>query len=208
MKTSFYFSLLVLLSLMMINSQKVFSQTEYDYYEKLRLERKEKKIKLIKTDKDIIDYYDEQGYHVKREYYFEGNMSSYSLIKQLSNGKLNVVMDLGLEGNFTITGSQALYYVTYFDPYDLRDNVTMTFDSKARLIEKRITGTDMEGAESAKYFYKKDENKPLNSEWYSDNILLSKTDYYYDDSGLLIKMISLWISNNEKSVTNYSYEYY
>ena len=135
-------------------------------------------------------------------------MSSYSLIKQLSNGKLNVVMDLGLEGNFTITGSQALYYVTYFDPYDLRDNVTMTFDSKARLIEKRITGTDMEGAESAKYFYKKDENKPLNSEWYSDNILLSKTDYYYDDSGLLIKMISLWISNNEKSVTNYSYEYY
>lgn len=208
MKTSFSFGLLVTLSLLIINSQIVFSQTEYDYYEKLRLERKEMKIKIIKTDNDVIDYYDQQGYHIKREYYFEGNLSSYSLIKQMSNGDLSVEMNLGPEGVFKMTGSKALFYVTYFDPYDLRDKVTMTFDSKARLFEEIITGIDMDGSEYAKYFYKKDENKPFNSEWYSDNILLSKTDYYYDETGLLIKKVSLWISNNEQTISKYSYEYY
>lgn len=203
---NFYFGLFV--SFLMINSQIVYSQTEYDYYEKLRLERKEKRIKLIKTDKDVIDYYDEQGYHFKREYYFEGNMSSYSLINQQSNGYLSVKMDLGPEGIFTTTGSQALYYITYFDPYNLIDNVVMVFDSKGRVSEERITGTDMEGAESIKYFYKNEEIKPYRSEYYSDNKLLSKTDYYYDDSGLFIKVVSIWINNNEQTITNYSYEYY
>lgn len=208
MKTSFCINLFVLLSLMMINSQIVVSQTEYDYYEKLRLGRKEKKIKAVKSNNDIIDYFDEQGYHVKIEYYFEGKLSSYSLIKQLSNGELKVVMDLGPEGNFTTTGSQALFYVTYFDSYDLRDNVTITFDSRSRLIEERITETDYEGVDIKKYVYDNVEIRPKRNEYYSDNNLLSRTDYYYDETGLLTKEVNLWISTNEKTVTNYSYEYH
>ena len=192
----------------MLNSQIIFSQTENDYYEKLRLERKDKKIKLMKSGTSEIDYFDEQGYHIKKEHYYNGNVISYSIIKQLNNGELSVELNLGPEGNFTTIGSQALFYVTYFDPYNLIDKVVIIFDSKSRLIEKRISGTDFEGLDNIKYFYNKDEEKPIKSEYYSDNKLSNKTDYYYNESGLLIKEENLWLNNNEKSITNYIYEFY
>lgn len=209
MKKNSVYWLLVLSIVLSFPFQKVLSQTEYDYFEKQRLERKEKKIKVIKSRENTKDFFDDQGYHIKREDYDSyGNVTSYMLIKNLKSGDLSVDMNLGAEGNFTMTGNQALFYFTFFDPYNLIDNVTMTFDTKSRLIEERISGTDYEGIDIQKYFYGKNGDKPDKSEYYSDNKLLSKTEYYYDESGLLVKEESLWLYNNEKNTTNYTYEYY
>lgn len=189
--------------------QLIYSQTEQDYFEKLRLERKDSKVKVIKSDNNIKDFFDNQGYHIKREFYNNsGNVTSYSLIKHLDNGDLSVEMNLGPEGKFTSTGSQALFYVTYFDPYNLIDKVVMIFDSKFRLIEERITGNDGEINDKEKYLYENEENTFYRSETYTDNKLVSKTTYYYNELNLLIKKEFLWLYNNEMTVTNYSYEFY
>ncbi|MBZ0203701.1 MAG: hypothetical protein K8I03_11855 [Ignavibacteria bacterium] len=200
---------ILIIFLFIISFSVIYAQTEQDNFEKLRIERIEKKVKVMKSDNNIKDYFDKQGFHIKREYYDNNNnISSHSFIKHLDNGDLSVEMDLGPEGKFTTTGSQALYYVTYFDPYNLIDNVVMTFDAKSRLIEERISGNDGEINEIEKYFYDNDEDKFNRSETYSDNKLVGKTIYYYNELRLLIKIEYLWLYNNEMTITNYSYEFY
>lgn len=187
----------------------LFSQSAFDYYEKLRLDRKERKIKKILINEKIKDYYDENGFHIKREYFDDdGKISSYLNIKNLENGDLNVESNLGAEGTFTTVGSQALFYVTYFDPYNLIDEVSLIFDSKFKLIEKRISSTSYDDIDAVYYFYQDNSSYPFKSEYFSDKKLLSKTDYFYDDSGLLIKEKCLWFSGNEVRETVYSYEYF
>lgn len=231
MKKTLYLILFALIFFINLFPTVVLSQSEYEYYEKLRLKRKERKIKVIKVDDAQIDYFDKEGYHIKREYYFEGNISSYMLIKHLSNGDLSVEQNLGSEGIWNTTGSQALFEETGFDPYNLIDDVVLIFDSKMRLAEKRISGEDYMGMDIEKYYYENDEDKPKRSEYYYDNQLSSVTNYYYDEAGLLIKSECYYdnqlssvtnyyydqtgllikseiLLNNEKSTINYSYEYY
>jgi len=206
MKKTFILIVIALIFFINLFPSVVLSQSEYEYYEKLRLERKERKIKTIKTNDGEIDYFDMEGYHIKREFYFDGNLTSYILIQHLSNGDLSVEQNLGPEGIWNTTGSQALFEETGFDPYDIRDEVVLIFDSKMRLSEKKISGEDYLGLDIEKYYYENDEDKPKRSEYYLDNQLLFVTDYFYDQSGLLIKFERLW--NNEKSTTSYTYEYY
>ena len=128
--------------------QPIYSQTEYDYHENLRLERKENKIKVIKRiyktndySYETMDYYDEEGYLVKRCYNRNGNISCPHIVTEHhQNGDITVQSDLGEEGMWTTTGSQSLFYLTSFGIYDLRNKVELMFDENSRLIEKRIYG--------------------------------------------------------------------
>jgi len=233
MKKTFYLMVFTVLFFINLIPSIVLSQSEYEYYEKFRLERKERKIKAIKTSTGGIDYFDKEGYHIKRESYVDGNLTSYLIIQHLSNGDLSVEQNLGPESIWNTTGSQALFEETNFDPYNLIDKVVLIFDSKMRLSEKRISGEDYLGLDIEKYYYENEEDKPKRSEYYYDGELSSVTNYYYDQTGLLIKEEMLWkgqlssvtnyyydqtgllikeetllISNNEKSTTNYTYEYY
>jgi hypothetical protein len=186
------------------------SQTEQDYFERMRLKRIDWKIKkIISCGGDCVDYFDEQGYHIKREVFDNFNSRTYTyIITHLPSGDLSADIDLGPEGKFTTTGSQALFYHTYFDPYNLIDQAILKIDDRNRLIEESYTGTDMEGVtETIKYFYEILVMYPSSSEfYYSDNKLLSRTKYLYNGKGMLIKEIYSGSDNNV--ITVFTYEFY
>ncbi len=195
--------------LFIISFSAIYTQTEQDYFERLRLERQRWKVSKIVSG-DCTDYYDIYGYHIKREVYNSfNNSNNVYLITQLSNGDLSVEMDLGPEGKFTTVGTQALFYQTWFDPYDLTDIAILKIDDLNRITEESYTGTDMNGMTiKTIYFYEILKKYPNRSEFYNDNKLVSKTKYTYDGKGMLLKENTTDVSTGKTYETEYIYEYY
>jgi hypothetical protein len=186
----------------------IYSQTEQAYFERLRVNRHNWKIKKIITA-DCTDYFDEDGYHIKREVIdnFNNTLNTYS-ITYLANGDLNVEIDLEPEGKFTIRGSQALFYHTYFDPYNLIDNVKMDIDDINRVKEEVYTGTDYQGSDYTKYYYEILKMYPNRSEFYNETKLVSITKYFYDGKGMLLKEEMIEVNTGKTQTNEYTYEYF
>ena len=186
----------------------IYSQTEQDYFEMLRVHRHDLKIKKIIAG-DFTDFFDEDGYHIKREFLDKYNNTHYaSIIKHLTNGNLSVDIDLGPEGKFTTVGSQALFYHTYFDPYNLIDNDKMIVDELNRVKEEVLTGTDYEGSDYFRYYYENSKMYPIRSEFYNETKLISTTNYFYDNNDLLLKEETIEVTTGKSYTKEYTYEYY
>lgn len=202
MKTIFF-----LLTLIFCSSG-LYSQTGQDYFEKLRLKRQDWKIKTV-TDGSCTDFYDEQGYHIKREVNDNFNNKTYIYnITNLPDGNITVEVDLGPEGINKQTGSPALFYHTWFDPYNLIDNVVLKIDELNRINEEIFTGFDYPGSDNTKYYYEILKFYPSRSEFYSDSKLISTTKYFYDGKGILLKEETTEVSTGKSYITEYTYEYY
>lgn len=204
--------------------------TEYDYYEKLRLERKDKSVKTISsfsTFNDAIenkDYYDENGYLRKREVYGEDLMGVNRFVwKEI----FNITYDEtgNIFGNFTefknnteILSNSILNNLSPSDFYDigfsetLVDEVKYIFDDKNNLIEKRIYGDHLYGTRKeyeSEFFYYDRNNRLIESKYPSANTI-SISKYYYNEKGLIDRInVSYEFQNGGRNYgSRYEYEYY
>jgi len=107
-----------------------------------------------------------------------------------------------LESSFPFQNMEQSYFYEFGFGEDIRENVTMTFDSKGNLIEKKLTGSDYPSIDIVKYTYDNNNRIKL-EEYYIDGKLISQTEYNYDD-GLIISSKSL----NSSVITYYFYEFY
>jgi len=187
----------------------LYAQTEQNYFERLRLERQQWKVKSIISD-GAQDYYDEAGYHIKRVVF--ANFISYDItyiITHLTNGDLSVEIDSGPEGKLTTVGSQALFYHTWFDPYNLTDIALLKIDDLNRIIEESYTSTDMNGMTvKSIYYYEVLKKYPNRSDFYNDDRLFSTTKYFYDGKGMLLKEETVDVNTGKSYSREYSYEFY
>jgi len=170
--------------------------TEYDYYENLRLKVKSNKVKSLKVfdirndDLKRIDYYDEEGYLVKREFYSTGYSNS---IAKLFSEFIITPYDNNLNVSISETGysddGSSNFNVEYINNYKFfmeletettEEEVKFVFDESDQFIEKQI-------------FFGED----------GDYNLSRKETFIYDANGLLVT--SEIISGNSKFVTKYTY---
>jgi hypothetical protein len=172
------------------------NMTEYDYYENLRLKVKSNKVKSLKVfdirndDLKRIDYYDEEGYLVKREFYSTGYSNS---IAKLFSEFIITPYDNNLNVSISETGysddGSSNFNVEYINNYKFfmeletettEEEVKFVFDESDQFIEKQI-------------FFGED----------GDYNLSRKETFIYDANGLLVT--SEIISGNSKFVTKYTY---
>lgn len=206
------------------NSESVMN--EYDYYEKLRLERKEKKVLLVKTFEYVNDAlstkdsFDVNGYLRKREIYTfdlenlmeklystifveryddEGNMYGYSVIP----------VNMNIINNFDKV-KPTYFYEIGIDEETLVDDVKYIFDKNDNLIEKRSYGDYLYGTGKeyeTEYFYYDKNNRLIESKYLSGKSSTSITKYFYTEKGLLDKVESEYDFQNGGRVYGIRYEY-
>jgi len=219
------FLILVLIS---INTNIVFTQTAHDYFEKLRLERKEKKVKTISSFSnfnDVIelkDYFDEDGFLRKREFYMSDMMGENIYVwKELNSIEYDSKGNMsGNEINFGI--EKEILYQTPFsnnsptDFYDigfgetLVDEVKYIFDSKDNLIEKRSYGDHLYGTGKeyeSEFFYYDNNKKLIESKTFTGESSINISKYYYNEIGLLIKLSNSYDFQNTGRDYGSRYEY-
>lgn len=222
--------ILFIFSLIVFMSNYCYSQTEYNYYDQLRKERENKKVKTIsefETFNDALDkkdYFDEQGYLRKREFYMTDMMGENAYVWKEIN---SIVYDnkgniSGEEINFEST-SEILYKnkFTNISPsnfYDIGfgettvEEVKYFFDKKNRLIEKKnIFGDAVPKGQDEKEIFKYDKNDQLmESKFYSGSNPVSITKYFYTPSGLLDRIeVSYDFQNGGRNYgARYEYEFY
>ena len=217
--------LFIICILSLILPGKIFTQTEYDYYEKLRLERKEKKIKTIsayETLEDALskkDYFDENGYLITREFYYTSITNfETTLWKQLNLTNYDKDGTFDVEEKEYSDGTLIVNYIHVnqlpSDFYDvgygetLVEKVLYLFDNQGLLIEKRSYGDHVYGTGKeydSEYFHYDEMGKLLKS-IQGENI----TNYFYNDSGSLEReSMSYEFQNNERDYEiRYEYEFY
>lgn len=227
MKTLTYiFLMLVLIS---FNTNIVFTQTAYDYFEKIRLERKEKKIKTISafdnTDESLSkkDYFDDNGFFVKKEIFGSSFVTGESYIIQ------EIMVDKYKEGDdmsgtvkiFESDGSKTkefkfsnvkpeLFYETSSFENLSYDKVQYSFDNKGNLSEKRFyKDKEYIPDEYEKLLiYYDSKNKPIESKFFTpNNSTVSLGKYYYNSNGLLEKEESSYDFQKGERVYGLRYEY-
>lgn len=199
---------------------------EYDYYEKLRLERKEKKVQLIlayEYENDALwrkDSFDVEGYLRKREIYTfdldnlmeklystiyveryddEGNMYGYS----------DIPVNMNSINNFDKV-KPTYFYEIGIDEETLVDDVKYIFDKNDNLIEKRSYGDHLysTGKEyESEYFYYDKNNRLIESKYFSGKSSTNITKYFYTEKGLLDKVESEYDFQNSGRVYGIRYEY-
>jgi len=205
--------------------------TEYDYYENLRLERKENKVKTISsfgTFNDVIeikDYFDEDGYLRKREFYLSDLMGENSYAwKEISDITYDETGNMS--GNEIEYGNikETLYKILFnkISPsnfYDIGFGETTVnkseyiFDKESKLIEKRSYGEHLVGTGKeyeSQYFYYDNNNRLIESRSTTGESAVSITKYFYNEKGLLEKeAISYDFQNGGRDYgMRYEYEYY
>jgi len=170
--------------------------TDYDYYEKLRLKIKSNKIKSLKVfdirndELNRIDYYDEEGYLVKREFYSTGFSNSIAklfsefIITPYDNNLIVSINETGYSddgsSNFNAKYISNFKLFMELETETTEEEVKFVFDDSDQLIEKQI-------------FFGED----------GDYELSRNETFIYETNGLLIS--SETISGNSKFVTKYTY---
>jgi hypothetical protein len=222
MKKTSYIIILILFT------QLLYSQSEYEYFEKQRLESKDKKIKIISTYDCLDDllwykeYYNENGFLIKKEIFTHNNESNKLTLYQ----KINID---SYDASGNISGTEILYETdgsilnenhfsklnfTYFYEIGFDENITeeieYIFDNQNQLIEKRFYYEDVNG-----YIYDKEllfyntEGKNCESKHFfsgSSNVSISK--FYYNSLGLLEKKETLDGFYVKTGGIKYNYEFY
>ena len=210
----------------------VFSQTTYDYFEKLRLERKEKKIKIVSAfdyADDVLskkEYYDENGLLTKYEIYgasyFTGGTYMYHLIivnKYSEKGQVS-----GTITKFESDGSKTDFYEfnnlkpeVFFDikyEGDFYSDVQYVFDNSGNLSEKRFYNQDMykPGEYEKEILIYDSDNKIIQSKYTSPGggTTVSIGKYYYNSDGLLEHIDESYDFQNggRNFDVRYEYEFY
>jgi len=222
----YLFLALVLLS---INTKTIYAQTTSDYFEKMRLERKEKKIKTISAydyfDDALSkkDYFDENGFLVKKEIYGSSFITGDSYILQ------DIIVDEYKEGEdmsgtaiiFETDGSKTkdhkfsnmkpeIFFETSSFENVSYDKVQYLFDNKDNITEKRFyKDKEYKPTEYEKLLiYYDSENKPIESKFFTpNNSTVSFGKYYYNSNGLLEKEESSYDFQKGERVYGVRYEY-
>lgn len=232
MKNFIYFYLSLIFVQLIINSQIVFSQTEYDYFKKQRLEKKAKKIKTISSFDYLDDalsekiYYDEEGFLIKKEIYASSFVTGNAYISQeVIVNKYNDNEDIS--GSITVFKSdgskvknlkfnnmkpEIFYEISSFDEIQY-DNVNYIFDNKGILTEKRFfSKKNFNSDEYARQllFYNSN-GKLIEYKYYTPGTTtVSFGKYYYNSNDLLEKEESSYDFQKGERVygTRYEYEFY
>lgn len=224
MKTKLFFIFLIFL--LCNNSSILVAQhnNEYDYFENERLERKEKKIKsvkvtdLVKEELIRIDYYDNEGYLIKREVYLPGISDQtprlYSEYKiSPFDTDLNIsVEEIVFDGNQTqvlnANYTNKLKLFLELETETIEDEVQYIFNDKVQIVEKNIyygEDNDFELSRSENYEYDA-AGFLISSDFKSGNSLF-KTKYSYNNNGLLEKEVGAYDFSNNGRVWGLIYEY-
>lgn len=221
---------IAIFSFLIFSLNYCYSQTEYNYYEEIRKEREIKKVKTISefgTFNDALekkDYFDEQGYLRKREYYISDLMGENSYVwKEISsiiydsNGNISGE-EINYESNKEILYKSKFSNISPSKFYDIGfgettvEEVKYFFDKKNRLIEKKnIFGDDVSKGQNEKEIFKYDKNDQLmESKFYSGTNPVSITKYFYTSSGLLDRIeVSYDFQNGGRNYgARYEYEFY
>lgn len=207
-----------------------YSQIEYNYYEQLRKNREIKKVKTIsefETFNDALekkDYFDEQGYLRKREFYItdmmgenpyvwkEINSIVYDNNGGISGEEINYesTREISNKSEFTCI-SPSKFYDIGFSETTVKE-VEYFFDKKNRLIEKKsILENAGPDGQNEKVIFKYNKNEQLiESKLYSGTNPVSITKYFYTMSGLLDRIeISYDFQNGGRNYgVRYEYEFY
>jgi len=206
------------------NSESTF--TEYDYYEKLRLERKEKKIKIIITYSYLDDalerkdYFDEEGYLRKRENYYTsfatGELKIISQIDIIDYNKFGQIsgiyqssdeMNGDIKSNFENLSQSKFHETDYFVGEEPVDSVELIFDKSGKLTEKKFYERDFKSLHSKSDLIYDENGRLKESKFIPTKSSPSNIKYYYNDLGLLVKEESSYDFNNENRVFGKRYEY-
>lgn len=228
MKNISNYYLIVLLMMLICTSQSIFSQSTYDYIEKQRLERKEKKIKTISSFDYLNDalskkeYYDENGLPKKIEIYGASFITGDTYLLQEI-----IIHKLGDNGNVsgTITkfesdGSKTDTYEfndlkpeIFFNPNvdgEFYSDVQYTFDNSGKLSEKRYFNSKIYGPNEyeKQVFSYNSGNKLIGYKYYiPNNSTVSNGKFYYNSNGLLEKEESSYDFQKGERVYGIRYEY-
>lgn len=211
-------------------SNYCYSQTEYNYYDQLRKERENKKVKTIsefETFNDALDkkdYFDEQGYLRKREFYITDMMGENSYVwKEISSitydNKGNISgEEINFESTKEISYKNQFTNMSPSNFYDIGfgettvEEVKYFFDKENRLFQKSsIFGDDVPKEAFGKEIFKYDKNDRLiESKYYSNASSVSITKYYYTSQGLLDRIeVSYDFQNGGRNYgARYEYEFY
>lgn len=211
---------LSLFFLILMFTDFAFSQTEYDYFEKQRLERKEKKVKVISIydsyDRNYPgtkEYFNEDGNIVKIEY-FAGRVANndYKLYSEI------IVSNIDTRGN--LSGYDVIYYEggssknnfenvtpSYFWDIGvmeetLVERVEYIFDKNGN-VKKLLSYGDHAYPKEYTYEIFRYKNGKLNSRYDPDS--KTETFFLYNENGLLDKAGR---GNDSDSFNYYSYEFY
>jgi hypothetical protein len=200
MKKITIYYLIITFIMLLFSSQSIFSQTTYDYFEKQRLERKEKKVKVIYYDnKDFPskkNYFDKDGNITKSEL-FSGRKENgaYKLWREIfirkidSRGNLSGIMKEYRDNNVVQEIFSEIQPVVFFEigifNENLVEEIRYFFDFNGNVTEKRSYGDHAYPKEYTSEIYNYENGKVktiVDSDFNYKNIL------YYDDNGLLYKI--------------------
>lgn len=186
---------------------QLYSQTEQDYFEKLRLERKDKKIKTISAYSyfnevlESKEYYDENGYLVKREtyqtdllgenlyVYMEIVINNYDNLGNISGNQTMYESDGKKLNEFPFSNLDYTYFFEVgFDESTVID-IKYIFDKNGNVIEKRFFIDGLNENEYEKTLLNYDNmNKLTESKYYGiSTSVVDIVKYYYNSIGLLEK---------------------
>ncbi|HEY5536709.1 MAG TPA: hypothetical protein VIL99_17475 [Ignavibacteria bacterium] len=196
-----------------------FAQSEYQYYENLRLERQKNNIKSIShfegdnNNPYEIEYFSVDGNPSK----FESYTSEYKLyiLVEITNISKNGLVSYTQTNN--LSSSSPLQFssenIKISELYDIGfgDNtitdVKYIFDSKYFLIEKKYFAEDFDlniPLTNEKYFYNNEGKLNMSKLFDSDNSLTSTAYYFYNSQGLAEKITH----KDSNSYTIIKYEFY
>jgi hypothetical protein len=205
---------------------QLYSQTEQDYFEKLRLERKDKKIKTISAYSyfnevlESKEYYDENGYLVKREtyqtdllgenlyVYMEIVINNYDNLGNISGNQIMYESDGKKLSEFPFSNLDYTYFFEVgFDESTVID-IKYIFDKNGNVIEKRlfIDGLNENEYEKTLLYYD-NMNKLTESKYYGFSTSVNIVNYYYNSIGLLEKEESSYDFQKGGRVYGMRFEY-
>lgn len=200
--------------------------TEYNYYENLRLERKDKKIKIISTysylDNGLErkDYFDYEGYLRKRENYYSSYATGDSKISSQidildynSSGQVSGIYQSSDEMNGEIKSSfenlnlSKFYDTDFFVGEEPVDSVELVFDKNGKITEKKFYERDLKSLYSRLVMVFDEHDRLIESKFIPLQSPPSTTKYYYDELGLLLKEESSYNFHSGERVFGKSYKY-
>ncbi len=211
---------------MMLPFSVIYSQTEQDYFEKLRLERKDKKIKeIVILDERTLEtqskeYYDENGLLSKKENYYSNPPENITYIYQeviINSYKhdnkiegLIIYYELGKKAYENPFNNESFtYFLEIGFTETLTEEARYFFDERGVLVEKRFYWEDLGGyVYDKELLYYDSKGQLYESRNYSHgSSLFGTTKYYYNSDGLLEKEVNDK-SGEDTNVSKFEYKFY